>query len=329
MARVAIIGAGLAGLVVARQLDARADVTVFEKSRGVGGRMATRYAADFEFDHGAQFFTARTPEFRQFLGPLIDAGAVANWPASFVELKGSTVAAARHWDDAYPHFVGTPRMNAIGKYLARGLDVRLQTPVVAIEKTSQGWQLQGESQAELGCFDWVVLTAPAAQTAILGEGIRNLDAACAAAAMHACFALLMGFDERRALDWDAALVREADISWISVNSSKPGRTNRMTLVVHSTNAWADAHIDDDTREVQHHLIGELARVLPVDVSEASVTRLHRWRYANLDRRRGPAFFLDRELQAAACGDWFIRGRVEAAFTSGFTLARELVTLLAP
>ena len=329
MARVAIIGAGLAGLTVARQLDRKAGITIFEKSRGVGGRMATRYDADFEFDHGAQFFTARTPQFRQFLGPLIDAGVVANWPASFVELRGSTVTAARRWDDDYPHFVGAPRMNEIGKYLARGLDVRLQTRVGAIEKSALGWQLWSESGAELGCFDWVVLTAPAAQAAALGEHIPNLDAACAAATMHACFALLLGFEERLALDWDAALVRESDISWISVNGSKPGRSNRMTLVAHSTNAWADAHVDQDAGDVQEHLVGQLARVLPVDVSGAVVTRLHRWRYANLDRRRGPAFFLDRISRAAACGDWFIRGRVEAAFTSGFALARELESILAP
>ena len=328
MARVAIIGAGLAGLVVARQLNETADITVFEKSRGVGGRMATRYDSDFEFDHGAQFFTARTPEFRQFLEPLIDAGVVADWPASFVELRGSEVTAARQWDDAYPHFVGAPRMNEIGKHLARGLDVRLQTRVGAIEKSSDGWQLRGESQEELGCFDWVVLTAPAAQTAALGGSIRNLDAA-ASAPMRACFALLMGFEERLALGWDAALVREADISWISVNSSKPGRSSRMTLVVHSTNAWADAHVEKDAAEVRRHLVEELARVLPVDVSGATFTRLHRWRYANLDQRRGPTFFIDPDSQAAACGDWFIRGRVEAAFTSGFQLARELGGILAP
>ncbi len=328
MARVAIIGAGLAGMVVARQLYGKADITVFEKSRGVGGRMATRYEGDFEFDHGAQFFTARTPEFRQFLEPLIDAGVVANWPASFVELRGSQVTAARRWDEAYPHFVGAPRMNEIGKYLARGLDVRLQTRVAAIERSSRGWQLQGESQEELGCFDWVVLTAPAAQTAALGRSIQNLDAAGAAVSMHACFALLIGFEERLALDWDAALVREADISWISVNSSKPGRPNRMTLVVHSTNPWADEHVDEDATAVQEHLVRELARILPVEVSGAATTRLHRWRYANLDRRRGPAFFLDRETRAAACGDWFICGRVEAAFTSGFALATELEATLA-
>ena len=289
--------------------------------------MATRYDADFEFDHGAQFFTARTPEFRQFLAPLIDVGVVAAWPASFVELSGSKVTAARKWNDAHPHFVGAPRMNEIGKHLARDLDVRLQTRVRTIEASARGWQLRGESQADLGRFDWVVLTAPAPQTAVLGAAVQSLDAACKDASMRACFALLLGFERPLELDWHAALVREADISWISVNSSKPGRSSRATLVAHSTNAWADAHVDEDAAHVQQHLVEELARVLNMDIADAASTQLHRWRYANLHRRHGPAFFLDRESRMAACGDWFIRGRVEAAFASGFALAGKLGGLL--
>ncbi len=85
MTRVAVVGAGLSGLTLAARLRAHADVTVFEKSRGYGGRLATRRAAPFAFDHGAQFFTARTTAFREFLAPLIEAGVVDTWLARFTE----------------------------------------------------------------------------------------------------------------------------------------------------------------------------------------------------------------------------------------------------
>ena len=83
MTRVAVIGAGLSGLVAAGQLRKCSDVEVFEKSRGFGGRMATRYGADFEFDHGAQFFTARSAAFKDFLEPLVAHEIVACWHARF------------------------------------------------------------------------------------------------------------------------------------------------------------------------------------------------------------------------------------------------------
>lgn len=40
--RLAIIGAGLSGLTLASELDGFAEVTVFDKSPRVGGRIATR-----------------------------------------------------------------------------------------------------------------------------------------------------------------------------------------------------------------------------------------------------------------------------------------------
>ena len=69
--KVAIIGGGLSGLVLAKNLDDFSKVTVFEKSSGVAGRMATRLVEPFDFDHGAQFFTARSESFKNFLSDFL------------------------------------------------------------------------------------------------------------------------------------------------------------------------------------------------------------------------------------------------------------------
>lgn len=329
MSQVAVIGAGLAGLVVARELQGHHAVTIFEKSRGFGGRMATRYEDGFEFDHGAQFFTARTADFQRYLQPLIEDGVVANWPARFAELQRSEIVAARDWDDEFPHYVGAPRMNDIGKSLAQGLDVRRSTQVTRLVRESSGWRLDAEDGSELGCFDWVILAMPAAQAAALAPEQSPLSELAGTVTMKACLALMLGFDEQRALPWQAALVRNADISWISVNSSKPRRTDKFSLVVHSSNAFAEANFDRDVDELVARLLDETSEVIGERVDNASVCRLQRWRYANADSRDGADFLVDEAQQLAACGDWFRRGRVEAAFTSGFGLARKLQQSLPP
>ena len=102
MTRVAVIGAGLAGLVCARSLQDKAEVQVFEKSRGYGGRMATRRHAGHRFDHGAQFFTAKSKTFQDFLRPLIEKGVIERWNARFVEIQGNRITARRHWSDEPP-----------------------------------------------------------------------------------------------------------------------------------------------------------------------------------------------------------------------------------
>lgn len=325
MKKIAVIGAGLAGLVVARELSHRSEVMVFEKSRGVGGRIATRYAGDYEFDHGAQFFTAQSPEFKAFLQPLIERDIVANWRARFAELKRSEIVAKRQWNDDYPHYVGTPRMNAIGKSLARDLDVQLQTTVARLERSQRHWMLFDDAGTELGQFDWVVITAPAPQTAALVPESSSIRALGEAARMQACCAVMLAFERQIELPFDAALVRDADISWVSVNSSKPGRTNGDCLVIHSTNAWADAHIDVRDEAVLSHLLTECSEVLGIEAATATFCGMHRWRYANIGQRSGPGCGIDAELQLAACGDWFIRGRVEAAYTSAVALIEDLRT----
>jgi len=325
--RVAVIGAGLSGLVAARDLSKCSEVTVFEKSRGFGGRMATRYGAGFEFDHGAQFFTARSPEFKEFLEPLIARGTVACWRARFAELHRDIVTATADWDDAYPHYVGAPRMNAIGRYLADGLTIRQNTTVAQLDPDADGWSLADSDGDALGRFDWVVCAMPAAQTAALLPADSRLRGLAGKVQMRACYSLMLGFENPLPLPWQAALVHGADISWISVNSSKPQRADRFTLVVHSTNAYADANLDMRLPLVQAHLLREVSELIGIDCGQASFCDLQRWRYANVDKQSGPRCLVDAKTRLAGCGDWFHHGRVEAAFLSGLKVAEKLRILV--
>lgn len=316
---VAVIGAGIAGLTVARALTPFADVTVFEKSRGPGGRVATRYADPWRFDHGAQFFTVRDERFREMLAPLLTAGQLAIWEARFAEFSGTTITARRQWDTEYPHYVGVPGMNALGQALAKDLDVRLGTRVEQVGYSGDGWQLAGADDL-LGTYDWLVMTAPCEQAKallpkLLGDTLPD-------APMRGCYSLMLGFEAPLELDFDAALVREADISWISVNSSKPGRAAAPTLLVHATNRWADAHIEDAQADVETHLLAETERVIGRELAPAH-RALHRWRYANIDRQSGPTHALLPAQRLGVCGDWFVRGRIEAAAVSGVDMAAAL------
>ncbi|MDG1286312.1 MAG: FAD-dependent oxidoreductase [Rickettsiales bacterium] len=323
MSKIAIIGAGFSGLVLAKELSAFADVTVFEKARGVSGRMSTRYADTYQFDHGAQFFTAKTAAFQEFLQPLISQGVVAHWTPRFVEIDRNVITGERQWDENYPHYVGMPKMNQIAKHLAEGLTINLQTPVATIEKKADEWCLKDDAGGAQGCFDWVISTAPPVQSTALLPEIFTHHTALQKTRMSGCFSLMLGFAEPLPLSWDAALVMHADISWISVNSSKPGRPAGYSLLINSTNDWAEKHLDDDRAEVQDYLCSAVSKVIGHDVSQADHIALHGWRYANIGKQDGEPSLLDAENQLAACGDWCIQGRVEAGFTSAMHLADKL------
>lgn len=326
MTHIAIIGAGLSGLTTANMLKQHAKVTVFEKSLGAGGRMATRHAGDFNFDHGAQFFKATQPEFQAFTQKLLTQGIIKRWDARFVELARQKITSARVWDKTNPHYVGTPGMSTIGKHLAQGLEIRYGVRAAKLNRRN-GWEILDEQGATLGQYDWVISAVPAAQAVtILPESFRYYSK-LTAVKMLGCFSLMLGFEEPIPLEFDAAVVKDADISWISVNSVKPDRSGKFCILAHSSNEWAEAHIEDDKAQIMEYLCHELSTVIGFTVNSAIHKDLQRWRYANIEKQGLKQVLLDEKLQLAACGDWAIQGRVEAAFKSGFEVASRILAMI--
>jgi renalase len=321
--KIAIIGAGLSGLVTAHALAKVADIDVFEKSRGLGGRLSTRYADPFQFDHGAQFFTAKTPAFQQWLKPLQEAGVVQQWDARFVDIQDHKITRTETWNDHNPHYVGSPKMNQIGKYLSADLNIHKQTKIETIRGEPQRWFLTDDAGAQHGPYDWVICATPAQQAAeLLPSMFLNL-LHVQNTKLTGCFTLMLGFDEPLPLDWDAACVTQSDISWISVNSSKPERPEGFSLCVLSTNPWAETHMEDNIEHIKAHLLEQASVVVGHDLSHASHISIHRWRYANSPKQPDKLSLIDTTQGLAACGDWCIEGRVEAAFTSALELSAQI------
>lgn len=324
MTKIAIIGAGLSGLSLARMLQERAEVTLFEKSRGLSGRMSTRRVEPYCFDHGAQYFTARTPAFQNFIQPLIEAGVVERWNARYVKFDGEKVVERKNWIDDEPRYVIVPGMNRIGQHCSQGLNIQLNTRITSLAR-HDAWQLTDEEGRRYAGFDWVISTAPSPQAIALLPDTFHYHAAISAIEMQPCFSLMLGFEQGLALDFDAAHVMNADVSWIAVNSHKPGRADPFTLVVHSSAQYASKHIDDDREQVIQHLIAETSRIIGFDIgSAANYAAVHGWRYANnASRAAQSTVFIDFQHQLAVCGDWCLGGRVEGAFTSALNLANAM------
>lgn len=322
--KIAIIGAGLSGLTAAHFLKDKAEITLFDKSRGVSGRMSTRRAEPYFFDHGAQFFTAESQDFKEFITPLIRLGKIKTWHARFVEFNGNEITQSRQWSEKHPHYVGAPHMNVIAKHLAENLNIQLNTRIASIIKSENGWQLFDDTKHNLGTFDWVICAIPPLQA----KDILPTSLACYQqiknTKMQSCFALMLGFKEPLDLNFDAALVRNKDISWISVNSSKPDRPEAFSLLVNSTNNWAEQHIDDNKDKVTEYLCQQVSDVIGYDVTDAQHKVVHAWHYANIEKQNKDTHILEKSHRIAICGDWLIQGRVEAAFKSGYDLAQNLI-----
>ena len=321
MIKIAIIGAGLSGLTFAHLLQDYADITLFEKARGVGGRMSTRCAEPYFFDHGAQYFTARTKRFQDFIQTLIGKGIIERWNARYVKFIGNQIIEKRNWLDEGPRYVGVPGMSHIAKFLAQGLNIHCNKRIISLNHQGT-WQLIDEEGRQSQGFDWVICTAPPPQAVDLLPDSFKYHADIQVIKMRSCFSLMLGFEQSLPLDFEAAHVTDSDLSWIAVNSHKPQRPDLFTLMVHSSEDYAEAHIDDDRDQVIKHLINETSHIIGQNVSQANYKNIHCWRYANnADKKQKSAVFIDQDLKLAACGDWCLGGRVEGAFTSSYNLTK--------
>ncbi len=327
MKRIAIIGAGLSGLITAKRLSKVAEITIFEKARGVGGRMSTRYAGDYRFDHGAQYFTLKQDTSRAVLQDHLQDGTIERWNAAYAEFRCGEEVSRALWQEGRPRYTAAPNMNSLCKALATELDVRLQTKITAIEGDAGHWQLTDDTGTDHRTFDWVVISAPAPQTAVLMPDSFAMHDAIAAAQMAGCFALMVGLAETPNMSWQAAQISESPLAWMALNSSKPGRKDDCSIVLQARNDWSDDHIEAEPGWVRDELLREGSRIVGTDLSQASCVQMHRWRYANVVRPAASSLLLDSANQLAACGDWCIEGKVEGAIQSALALSHDMKALL--
>ena len=320
MKSAAIIGAGLAGLTLATKLQGKAAVTVFEKSLGYGGRMATRCTESFQFDHGAQYFTARSKEFRQFLLEHCHQDSLQDWQPRTVTLDTTEKPYTRPWFE--PHWIGVPGMSSIGGVLARGQHIELQAEVKRLMPAASGWLVELQSGKQFGPFDWIISTAPAPQSSALLPAEFLHHEALSKARLSACFSLMLGFGDDLRLPFQAARAKNSPVGWLAIDSNKPGRLSNNSLLIQSTNNWADNNLQNSLEQVQKLLLEALQRLLP-QLPEPEHVAIHRWRYAAVISPVGRDYLLDEKHRLASCGDWCLGSRVEAAFTSAHRLAAAL------
>lgn len=312
----AVIGAGITGLSVAQTLKQKGhEVKVFEKARGVGGRMSTRRADDFAFDHGAQCFTARTKPFQNFVREYEEQGVIKEWEGKVVSIERSKKLEKRIWFET--HWVASPNMNSLCKKIMEDLNVNIQTEIKEIQKVNDNWKVVSKNAENLGEFDWIISTAPPEQTYSLMPDCFAYKNKVSEIEMSACFALMIGFQDKIETNWMAAKLRNSFLKWVTINSKRPDRNSDVTSIqIHSRNSWADANKDRPIEEIQKEMIDEFKALTAMDVDNADYVSTHRWLYSLVKNTSKDESYVDFDNKLAACGDWCLTSRIEDAWISG-------------
>jgi len=304
--RVAIVGAGMAGLSAAHVLrDAGVVSTLFDKSRGLGGRMSTRRVGDLQFDHGAQYFSAKGAGFAALVRQWRDTGCVAEW-----------------FDGA---LVGAPAMTSPAHQMAAGFEVVTEREVKGLSRTARGWSLldaNGAIEAREGNeFSAILFALPAPQIApILSSAGVSFDA-LDKVRFAPCWALMLGYAQRFDFAWTHLRDDAADLAWIARDATKPQRGGeRETFVIHASADWSRRCLELSKDEAAARLLALFVEKTGLR-NEPIFVAAHRWRYALVEETAGESCLWNEAARLGACGDWCLGARVEAAFESGEAMAR--------
>lgn len=351
---IAVIGAGMAGLTCAQQLQqAGYSVAVVEKSRGVGGRVATRRVRDVRADHGARYLEPKGELLRRLVLVLRDRGLADIWTDTTYAIACETgelsPAAPSGW---CPYYAAPTGMNAVGKFLASDLSIWLNRRVQAIAPTDgQFWHLtleaaNGDTQTPTELTARAVVVAiPAPQAVMLLEPLADLPLdflrQVQSAEYDPCISAIAAYPAfrqrdmaRRETGWRAvAFPKEAQLAWIGWDSSKRSLSEQPVFVLHGSAELARQYLDaEDLQPAAQALLAEAAKSLLPWLDSPEWMQVHRWRYAFPNRPLSEACLSAAiPLPLVCCGDWCggeVGGNfIESALTSGIAAAETINQLL--
>lgn len=329
---IAIIGAGLAGCTAAEELTNNgANITVFEKSRGLGGRLSTKRRNWAWLDMGAQYFTARSEAFIRQTSKWLESGVAKHWDAHFLTYDNRGLSIS---PDDTERYVGTPKMNAfLDRLRDSQISINVECKIQQISCSNNLYYCNTENE-QFGPFDVVISTTPYNQAITILEPDITISGKNKAFLMDPTWAVGLQFAEPLMLhstkNVGGIFVKKGNLTWIGHNSNKPTR-NRLdtgdTWILHFDPAWSAQHIEEKGDWITGEGIKSLQNMVDMSLPEITNKIAHRWRYARnkdtpLPKTNGYLKAEDEAIYLA--GDWALGGRVENAFLSGLYTAKAIL-----
>jgi renalase len=319
--RVAVIGAGLAGLSCARVLRrAGFFVEVFEQDRIIGGRMATTKLGLTSFDHGCQSLSGRSSGFQKFLDELVGTGYAARWmPKTSSGADASTMS---------PWYVGTPGMSSILRPLAESVRINTNRRVHTLKRGDKGWNLWFEDESFAGPFHAIAIAIPAREALLLLGRLDELAEPIGRVRMSPCWAVMVTLDERILPDKDVISDMSDIVRWVARNNSKPGRTGKGdNILIHASPKWSRETEDADPEAVAEELWNEVSHVLSLPPKRPQQISAHLWRHGLVETSMGESCLFSTDHMVGVAGDWCVGRLAEHAFDSGARLGRAITDAL--
>jgi len=304
---IAILGAGISGLVCARAISAKGHrVVVLEKSRSLGGRCSSRKFGEHVVDTGVQYFTLRDPEVKREVEKLVGE--------QLRKIEAPILVGGEIYRKGEERFYLAKGNNRIGSLLADGVEVRKEVEVREVLAVGKKWRVEGE------LYDGVVSSAPWPQSAALFGMVGSQVAF--EPNLTACLEYLIPWDGSKYATLDST--GHEPLAWVGCENAKEGRiqSGKSVYVIQASTAYSQEYLEKDPAEWVSDLSERLEKSWGLSPDKRGATFGHRWRYARRGRgAQHPSALAD---GLYLCGDSVTDSRVESVWKSGIEVAEKVL-----
>lgn len=321
---IAVIGAGLAGAVFThRMVSCGYNVTVFDKSRGTGGRHAGSRIGNNSADLGSPYFDAAGPAFREWLNAQPE---LINWQPLITDFNGNA-------SENQPFHTATPRQSALTRSCLQGATLVTSTRIKYIWPETDGVIVRDEQGNTMGRFDKVVVATPAPQAVPMLEANSSFAQKAASVQTLATWMLIITLNQPSGLKADVLKGEHPLLARAIKDSAKPARdvTDRAEIwAIEANSDWSERNKDSEPNSVSKLLLDAFQALTdtPLDIAE---TRIHLWLYARHQSEINKTHLWSDATSIGVCGDWLYNtgetniADSEKAWCSANALADHIIT----
>ena len=321
MSSFCVIGSGISGATIANLLNKKHNVDLYDKARGLGGRSSFKRLDKIRgFDHGTQYFSPKTPEFKKFTKKLIEKKILKIWEGNHKFLSDKKKENKKH-----VKVIGRKGNNDISKYLLKNVRCYFQSELKKINFQNRKWNLTFNN-GEIRNYEYLILTCPFPQLKKLSKKYIKNSFIKEKIKMDANITILIEIKKTN-LGYSSFLFNDRILGWAGYENSKKRFKSKSDLwTLQSTFNWANKKINQNKvlkKTNAKILIDKFFKLTGIKRTKVLFSLNHGWKYSSNSKPLKLKSYWNSRLNLGVCADWFNGPRLESGWISANDLYKKI------
>ena len=315
-----VVGSGIAGATIANLLTKKYSVEIFDKARGPGGRASNRrYENNLSFDHGLQYISPKSNEFKKFILDLKRKKVLKEW-------------AGHHLDFTFKKkensikYIGSKGNNDICKHLIKNIKVNYNSTVTNIKFNSNYWTITLNNRDQF-FSKYLILTCPFPQLKVLASKYIKKEISNLKVIMTPNITVMVVYKNYKKLPISSIKFNDEIIAWAAQENTKDRFKTKLILwTIQCTDSFSKKIINlfkNNRNKYQSLVLNKFKNLIGFQTKNIVFKNIHGWKYSHNKHETSVEQYWKYDLRLGVCGDWFTGPRAENAWLNSKSLYKSI------